>query len=590
MNTKWLFKDAPNLETVDALKKEMNVSEVVAYMLVQRGITDFDAAKSFFRGSLKALHDPFLMKGMDRAVARVNKAIAEEEKILIYGDYDVDGTTAIALVYGFLSQYTSNIAYYIPDRYDEGYGVSEKGIKNAKKEGYSLVITLDCGIKANEKVDLANSLAIDMIICDHHTPGNEIPNAIVLDPKRKDCEYPYKELSGCGVGFKLLQGLTSANQWDEVELFKTLDLLAISIAADLVPVTGENRLLSQYGLKQLNQHTRLGIDVMLNLAKKEKPLSFTDIVFTIAPRINAAGRIDDAKKAVKLLTSQDKEEVRSIAKEIQEFNDERKALDKEITEHALEKIAADNQYTDKCTTVVYDHTWHKGVIGIVASRLIEKHYRPTIVMTQAEDGETWTGSARSIKGIDMYEVLDKCSAFLEKFGGHYYAAGLTLKTEHLSRFENAFEKEVQKRIGSETLIPEQIIEKELPFNQLFNIAESIYELPRLMRVLKQFEPHGPENMKPLFVARNVYAHDAKLLKGEHLKMKVYQPDFQKHIDAIFFKSPTSLAIVQNGPFDMVFTLEENTFRGKTTPQLMVKDLRPTDADFENINEYAVNLK
>jgi len=574
MNTKWLIKDAPNLTQVEALKKEMNVSEVVAYMLVQRGITEFDAARSFFRGTLKELHDPFLMKDMDKAVDRINKALENDEKIMIYGDYDVDGTTAVSLVYSYLAKHTSSITYYIPDRYEEGYGLSEKGIRIAHKEGFSLVITLDCGIKANDKVDLANSLGVDVIICDHHTPGEELPAAIVLDPKRKDCAYPYKELSGCGVGFKLIQALIQKNQWDESELLTNLDLLAISIAADIVPVTGENRILAQYGLKQLNENTRFGIDIMLNLAKKEKPLSFTDIVFTIAPRINAAGRIDDAKKAVKLLTSSDQKEVREIAQTIHDYNEERRVLDKEITEHALANIEADPTFKNKCTTVVYHEDWHKGVIGIVASRLIEKYYRPTIVLTQSEDGETWTGSARSIKGVNIYDILENCSETLEKFGGHYFAAGLTLKSERLQSFIECFETEVQKVIGSESLIPEQIIERELPFDSLFNMGESIFEVPRLMRVLKQFEPHGPENMKPLFVARNVYAHDAKLLKDEHLKMKVYQPDFQKHIEAIFFKRPEALEIVQQGPFDMVFTLEENQFRGRTTPQLMVKDIRP----------------
>ncbi len=574
MNTKWLIKDAPDALQVEKLKNEMNVSEVVAYMLVQRGITEFDDAKSFFRATLKELHDPFLMKDMERAVERVNIALKEGQKILIYGDYDVDGTTAISIVYGYLSQFTSSIAYYIPDRYEEGYGVSEKGIRNAHENDFSLIITLDCGIKANEKVDLANSLGIDMIICDHHTPGKELPDCIVLDPKREDCNYPYKELSGAGVGFKLLQALVQTNDWDEKELFENLDLLAISIAADIVPVTGENRLLAQYGLKQLNEKTRPGIDIMLNLAKKEKPLTLTDIVFTIAPRINAAGRIDDARKSVVLLTSNDKVELRQIAQTIHDFNEERRLLDKEITEHALSIVENNSSFQDKCTTVVYHETWHKGVIGIVASRLIESYYRPTIVLTQSEDGETWTGSARSIKGVNIYDVLEKCSDTLEQFGGHYFAAGMTLKNEQLELFVNRFDEEVRKVIGSESLIPEQIIEKELSFENLFNLGESVFEVPRLMRVLNQFEPHGPDNMKPLFLAKNVYAHDAKLLKDVHLKMKVYQPNFQKHIEAISFKNPEALQIVQDGPFDMVFTLEVNQFKGRTTPQLMVKDIRP----------------
>ena len=575
MNKKWLIKEAPNAIQVEQLKNELNVSEVVAYMLVQRGITNDEAARSFFRGTLEELHDPYLMKDMDRAVKRVNKALKENEKILVYGDYDVDGTTAVSVVYSLLSKHTSSIDYYIPDRYGEGYGVSEKGVRTAHKEGFTLMITLDCGIKANEQVDLANSLGIDVIICDHHTPGEELPKAIVLDPKRKDCKYPYKELSGCGVGFKLLQALTETNHWDKEELFSNLDLLAISIGADIVPVTGENRLLTQYGLKQINgsDNSRLGIEIMLNLAKKEKPLTLTDVVFTIAPRINAAGRIDDAKKVVKLLTSDDETEVRTIAKTIHDFNDERKKLDKKITEEALAIVENDPDFEGKCTTVVYGESWHKGVIGIVASRLIEKYYRPTIVLTQSADGETWTGSARSIKDIDIYELLENCKEHLEKFGGHVAAAGMTLKNEKLQDFIDCFEKEAAKIIKNETLIPEQIVEKDLAFNQVFMEAESILESPRLLRVLKQFEPHGPGNMKPCFLAKNVFSHDAKLLKGEHLKMKVYQPEFRKHIDAIYFNSPESLELVTQGSFDMVYTLDENQFRGRTTPQIMVKDIR-----------------
>jgi single-stranded-DNA-specific exonuclease len=580
MNTKWLIKDAPDALQVETLKNEMNVTEVVAYMLVQRGITEFDDAKSFFRASLKELHDPFLMKDMDRAVERINIALEEGQKIMIYGDYDVDGTTAISVVYGYLSQMTDLIAYYIPDRYKEGYGVSEIGIRSAHENGFSLIITLDCGIKANEKADLANSLGIDMIICDHHTPGKELPDAIVLDPKRADCNYPYKELSGCGVGFKLMQALAITNDWDQSVLFQNLDLLAISIAADIVPITGENRLLAQYGLKQLNENTRPGIDILLTLAKREKPLTLTDIVFTIAPRINAAGRIDDAKKAVVLMTSNDETELREIAKTIHEFNEERRILDKEITEHALSIVEENSSFQDKCTTVVFHETWHKGVIGIVASRLIENYYRPTIVLTQSEDGKTWTGSARSIKGVNIYDMLEKCSAHLGRFGGHYFAAGMTLKNEQLQDFIQCFDDEVRKIIGSESLIPEQIIEKELAFENLFNRGESIFEVPRLMRVLRQFEPHGPDNMKPLFLAKNVFAHDAKLLKDVHLKMKVYQPNFQKHIEAIYFKSPEALKIVQDGPFDMVFTLEVNQFKGRTTPQLMVKDIRKSVGSLE----------
>lgn len=576
MIKKWLIKDQPDIVQVEKLKSELGVSEVVAYLLVQRGITTFDESKAFFRGTLAELHNPFLMKDMEKAVKRVNNALENKEKILIYGDYDVDGTTSVSLVYSFLSQYTSSIEYYIPNRYKEGYGVSEAGVNYAKENDFSLVITLDCGIKANEMVDLANSHGIDFIICDHHTPGEELPNAIVLDPKREDCAYPYKGLSGCGVGFKLMQALTETNAWEEGPLFDNLDLLAISIGADIVPVTGENRLLAQYGLKHINESPklRIGLDVMLNLAKKEKPLTLTDVVFTIAPRINAAGRMDDAKAAVELLISDDDTKARTIAKEIQQLNDERKELDKQITEEALAIIKKDTSFSHKCTTVVCQKDWHKGVLGIVASRLIENHYRPTIVLTLSDDG-TWTGSARSIEDVNIYNALKACEDEMIKFGGHNAAAGLSIKEENIERFKQRFDEEVRKLLNPESLIPEILVEKELPFNELFTTGDSIDSVPRLMRVLQQFEPHGPENMKPRFIARNVFAQNPRLLKGEHLKMKVFQPDFKRYIDAIYFFAPDALDMVNNRPFDMVFTLNTNEFRGKSTPQLMVKDLRPT---------------
>ncbi|MBW7868913.1 MAG: single-stranded-DNA-specific exonuclease RecJ [Brumimicrobium sp.] len=574
MKKKWLIKEAPDLQQVQKLKNELKLEEVIAYLLIQRGITDYENMRVFFRGTLQELHDPFLMLHMKEAVQRVNKALLDKEKILIYGDYDVDGTTAVTMMYSFLSKHTSNLDYYIPDRYKEGYGVSEQGIHFAKDNGFSLIITLDCGIKANEQADLAKSLGIDMIVCDHHTPGEVLPAAIVLDPKQKNCEYPYKELSGCGVGFKLLQALSMENKWDMKELFSYLDLLAISIGADIVPVTGENRLLAQHGLKTLNQNTRLSIDWMLKLAKKEKPLTLTDVVFTIAPRINAAGRLEDAKSVVELLSSNDEEKIKDIAQKIQDLNDERRSLDKATTQEALEIIKEQKDFEKKVTTVVYKEDWHKGVIGIVASRLIENYYRPTIVLTQSEDGNFWTGSARSIDEINIYEVLNKCKETLEQFGGHFHAAGLTLTAKNLPRFLEKFEQEVSKIVGDDDLIEEQLIERELKFNELFTMGESVTQIPRLMRVLSQFEPYGPDNMRPLFLAKNVYARNIKILKDEHLKMEVFQPDFQKPIDAIFFNNSSIYEAIRDTPFDMVFTLEENQFRGRSTPQLMIKDIRP----------------
>lgn len=576
MRKRWLIKDPPNSALVEKIKEKFKVSKVVAHLLVQRGITTKEDIDSFFRGSLKELHDPFLMKNMEEAVSRVNKALKEGERILIYGDYDVDGTTAVAMMYKFLSAHTSKINYYIPNRYNEGYGVSEKGIQFAKDSGATLIITLDCGIKANEMIDLANSYGIDTIICDHHTPGDVVPDAIVLNPKQEDCSYPYKELSGCGVGFKLLQALTMINEgWEKEELFDYLDLLAISIGADIVPVTGENRLLAQHGLKKLNKNTRFSLDYMLSLAQKAKPLTLTDVVFTIAPRINAAGRLDDANVIVKLFTSDDKDEIKMIADEIHELNEERRRVDKQTTEEAMLQILEDAESSERYTTVVYDENWHKGVVGIVASRLIESYYRPTIVLTLSEDKKTWTGSGRSIDAVNIYEVLEDCSHTLEKFGGHFHAAGLSIPVDKLYEFIDSFEEQVKVRVEKEDLIEEQVVERELKFNELFNVGESIREVPRLMRVLEQFEPYGPENMKPLFLATNVYAMNPKLLKDEHLKMEVLQPDFQQPIEAIYFRAPESLEIVKDEQlFDIVFTLEVNQFRGKRTPQLVIKDIRP----------------
>lgn len=575
MRKKWLVKDAPDPEIVERLKHEMNVSEIVAHMLVQRDIWEFKAAKHFFRGTLDKMHDPFLMKNMEAAVNRLQQALEEGEKILVYGDYDVDGTTAVSLFYGFLSQHTKAIDFYIPDRYKEGYGVSMAGIEYAHENDFGLIVTLDCGIKALEPIDTATSYGIDVIICDHHTPGEELPKAIVLDPKQEGCEYPYKELSGCGVGFKLLMGLCKELGFDEEPLLENLDLLAISIGADIVPVTGENRLLAQYGLAQLNKQPREGIDIMLKLAKKERPLTLTDVVFTIAPRINAAGRLGDAKEAVRLLIADGSRDLRELAVSIHDANEERKTIDKMITAEALSIIDEDQTHDEKVTNLVYKKGWHKGVIGIVASRIIESYYRPTIVLTQPEEGDEWTGSARSIKGVNIYDVLEDCQHLLERFGGHFYAAGLSLKEENLEEFKKCFDDAVRKRLKSETLIPEQILEKEISFNSVFTQGESIHEVPRLKRILKQFEPHGPGNMKPVFLSKNVYVKDAKLLKGQHLKMTLVEPGHDKPIAAIAFSFPEAFDIAQQGPVDIVYTLEENQFRGRTTLQLNVKDLRPT---------------
>ncbi len=574
MKKKWLVKDAPEDQVVQELKAEMNVSEVVAYMLVQRGITTFEDAKHFFRGSLSSLHDPFLMKNMEVALHRLKKAIDRGENILVYGDYDVDGTTSVALFYGFLKEQTAAIEYYIPDRYSEGYGLSRQGIDFACDNDVTLIVTLDCGIKAVENCSYASKNGIDIIICDHHTPGEELPEAIVLDPKQMGCNYPYKELSGCGVGFKLLSALVEDQPKETDRLHAFLDLLAISIGADIVDVTGENRVLCRFGLEQLNTNTRPGIAQLLKLAKKEKPLTLTDVVFTIAPRINAAGRMGDAKQAVALLLAEDHDEITDLASAIHRDNDKRKTIDQEMTVEALDQIEKDPDHQEQVTNLVYDPDWHKGVVGIVASRVMEHYYRPTIVLTQSGDQQEWTGSARSIEGVNMYEVLEACADLLLRFGGHYFAAGLTVLPENLNTFQRRFDNAVRERLQPEMLIPEQLVERELSFTELFHNGESVHEVPRLKRILKQFEPHGPGNMKPVFVSRNLYARNIKLLKSKHVKMQLVEPGHDRLIQAIAFSFPELYDWALDGPIDVVYTLEENQFRGRTTLQLNVKDARP----------------
>ena len=575
MQKKWLIKDAPNLELIEQLQHELKVERIVAQMLVNRGIKTYEEAKQFFRPSLTDLHDPFLMKNMEKAVERLQKAVKNKEKVLIYGDYDVDGTTAVALMFGFLKSYLNECAYYIPDRYKEGYGISEKGVQFAKENGFTLMIALDCGIKAVEEAELAKSLGIDLIICDHHTPGEILPDAIVLDPKQEDCNYPYNELSGCGVGFKLLTGFATKANIDFADLAEHLDLLAISIGADIVPITGENRTLCALGLEKLNKTPRLGLEKLLNLAKKELPLTLTNVVFIIAPRINAAGRMGDAKTAVELLTESNSETTTDLAKEIHHANEARKLTDEEITAEAIEMLEQEENHNEKCTNVVFQKGWHKGVIGIVASRIIETYYRPTIVFTQPEGADLLTGSARSIKGINIYDVLDSCSDLIANFGGHYYAAGLSILPENYSAFCNRFNREVEKIIDDETLIPEQILESELTFDEIFPIGESLYGVPRIKRIINQFEPHGPGNMKPVFLSQNVYVREAKLLKGLHLKLKLYQPSSRAAIDAILFNRPDAYEIATSGEaIKIVYTMEVNEWRDKKMLQFNLKDIRP----------------
>ena len=537
---------------------------LVAHLLLQRGITSYDEAKRFFRPALSDLHDPFLMKDMNLAVERIERAMASGETMLVYGDYDVDGTTAVALLYSYLIESYPNVATYIPDRYTEGYGVSKKGIDFADDNGVTLIIALDCGIKALEQVAYAKEKGIDFIICDHHRPGPKLPEACaVLDPKREDCSYPYKELCGCGVGFKLIQALASRDGTSISQLVPYLDLVATAIGADIVPITGENRVLAFYGLQVMNKNPRYGFKALINQIKKTT-LSITDVVFIIAPRINAAGRMEHGQYAVNLLTATSLESAQEQAGKIEQFNLDRRGLDQEITEVALQQIV-ENQEQERFTSVVFDAEWHKGVIGIVASRLTETYYRPTVVFTKS--GDKLAASVRSVKGFDVYEALQGCSDYIEQFGGHKYAAGLTLLEEEFENFKAQFEKVVATTIDPKLLTPELTIDSKIQWQQL---------TPKLLRILNQFAPFGPGNMRPVFMAEGL--RDTGYAKGvgegeKHLKVQLTQNGL-KPIGAIGFNLGDKLSLVKGGnSLEAVFTLEENEWNGTVSLQLKLKDIR-----------------
>ena len=571
MQKRWFVRTPQDSTTVEEFRSELKVDSVVAELLLQRGIDSFQKAEAFFRPKLEHLHDPFLMKDMDKAVSRLLSAIEKQEKVLLYGDYDVDGTTAVALLYQLLGDHLDHLEYYIPDRYSEGYGVSSLGIAHAKEQKTDLIITLDCGIKAIDRIAEARAAGIDVIVCDHHRPGNEIPEAVVLDPKRSDCEYPFDELCGCGVGFKLMQALFQRQRWDMEVLWNQLDLMALSIGADLVPVTGENRVLAMLGLARLNRSPRMAFKEMLVLANRTFPVTLTDVVFTIAPRINAAGRLRSGKYAVQLMVSENQQEILNLAQEINQDNLERRELDKGITEEALQML--ESYPKERSTNVVYHPDWHKGVVGIVASRIIEKSYKPTIVLTKS-NGEI-TGSARSVQGFDVHEAIEKCAHLLDKFGGHMYAAGLTMQEENVHEFMTKFEAVVSERIAPELLIPEEKIDLELSFDQIFRKEENRLKIPKIKRILRQFEPHGPENMKPVFVSKNVFSTDLRVLKDTHLKLSVTQPETDVIVEAIAFNLAEKEEDVASGmPFDVAYTLEINRWRDRETLQLNVKDIRP----------------
>lgn len=561
---RWTIKSKPEKEKVQALQNALSVDKTIATLLVQRGIETYEQAKTFFRPTLEDLHNPYLMKDMDKAVSRIEKAVANNENILVFGDYDVDGTTAVSLVSSYLRSYYPNVATYIPDRYNEGYGISYIGIDYAEDNDVSLIIALDCGIKSIDHVNYAKAKNIDFIICDHHRPGDSLPDAMaVLDPKRADCSYPYDELCGCGVGFKLIQALAENRKQTIEDLLPYLDLVATAIAADIVPITGENRVLAKFGLEVINTNPRPGIKALIQNVKK-KVLTITDVVFIIAPRINAAGRVKHGNEAVALLTEYNLEQAEQFASEIEGYNSDRKDLDKQITKEALLQIE-DNNETERFSTVVYQENWHKGVIGIVASRLVENYYRPTIVFTKS--GDKLAASARSVKDFDVYNALEACSEHLVQFGGHMYAAGMTLKEENYQNFKNAFEEEVKNTIHPDLLIPEISVDLELDFSDINE---------KFMRILKQFEPFGPENMTPVFMSKNVVDSGyAKTLgnDAEHLKVFVKQ-NHSPNFNAIGFGLGKKIDIVKNkNPFDAVYVVEENEWNGNVSLQLQLRDIR-----------------
>ncbi|NTW31484.1 MAG: single-stranded-DNA-specific exonuclease RecJ [Bacteroidetes bacterium] len=587
MEKRWVIKEKGDALFVKSLSKELNISTVLSNLLVQRGIKTFEEAKAFFRPEISQLHDPFLMKDMDKAIVRIENAIKKNEKILVYGDYDVDGTSAVALVYSFFNKSaiggckSENIDFYIPDRYIEGYGISIIGIDYAVNNGFNLIIALDCGIKAVEQIQYAKEKGVEFIICDHHRPGEKIPEAVaVLDPKQSDCNYPFKELSGCGIGFKLIQAYSIKNNIPFSDLIQYLDLVVVSIASDIVPVTGENRILSYFGLKQINSNPRPGIEAILTfsaikkldstMATEEKVfsriLNINDLVFLVGPRINAAGRIEDGRNAVKLLICEDATSAMEVALHINVNNTERRSLDTSITQLAIEMIQSDALHSDRKTTVVYSPEWHKGVVGIVASRLTENYYRPTIVLTQSNG--LITGSARSVKDFDIYDAIDSCSDLLEHFGGHKYAAGLSFKPENLEAFRDKFEKVVSETITDEMLIPEVEIDAEIELTEISS---------KFFKILQQFAPFGPGNMCPVFLTKGLVDRgSARIVGTTHLRFSVIYPGiYNPEYNAIAFgQSHYFNDVISGKPFSLCYHIDENEWNGNVSLQLMVKDIKP----------------
>ncbi|MGL4993558.1 MAG: single-stranded-DNA-specific exonuclease RecJ [Bacteroidales bacterium] len=567
---KYLTPGSELLGNTDSMAHDLGISPVLCKLLQQREITTTDQAKRFFRPQLQDLHDPFLMQDMDKAVARLNLAMGRKEKILIYGDYDVDGTTSVALVYKFLRSYYSNLDYYIPDRTDEGYGVSYKGIDYAYESDVKLIIVLDCGIKANEKISYAKRKGIDFIICDHHKPDPELPEAVaILDPKREDASYPFNHLSACGVGFKFMQAFAIDNNIEFSALYPLLELVAVSIAADLVPIVGENRILAYYGLKQLNTNASIGLRAIIeSCGINDRELALSDVIFKIGPRLNASGRMQCGKEAVDLLISKDMNQAREICETLNGYNEMRRELDKNVTEEANAILDNCKNLESRRAIVIYNERWHKGVIGIVASRLTELYYRPAVVLTLSNG--LATGSARSIQGVDIYKGLEACRDLLENFGGHPFAAGLSMKEENVEEFTTRFENFIAENIKPTQLIPQQDIDAVINFSDI---------TPKFFRVLKQFAPFGPNNQKPVFCTKRVYDYGTSRLVGrdqEHLKLELIDTNSENIMNAIAFGQYEHNDYIKGlNPFDIIYTIEENNYNGNSYIQLLIKEIRPS---------------
>jgi single-stranded-DNA-specific exonuclease len=564
---RWTLKEA-DVDWTQSLSESLKIHPVLCRMLASRGIRNFQEAKDFFRTDETHLLNPFLMKGMQKSIDRIHQAITNNEKILIYGDYDVDGTTSVAVVYQFFKTIIKSnltIEYYIPHRFSEGYGVSQKGIDYAIEHNFKLIITLDCGIKSIDLVEYANQKNIDTIISDHHLPGEILPNAFaILNPKQPDCPYPYKELCGCGIGYKIISAYAAQYNIDQEIVNYHLDLVATAIAADIVPITGENRTLCVLGLQKANQKPSVPLQALKTISKLEKEFTITDLVFIIAPRVNAAGRMDDAKKAVELFIESDVEKAKELASILQEDNNDRKDIDRMTTLEALDMIAEKEEFKNRKSTVVYQENWHKGIVGIVASRIIEHHYKPTIVLTLS-NGKI-TGSARSIKGFNMFEGLNQCADYLENYGGHYFAAGLTMKEENLESFKLRFDEVVKANVPDELFFPEIEVDAEINFN---DINENF------LKILNQFAPHGPENMKPIFMTKHVmdYQGFSTIVKEKHVRFVVYQ-NGSKTINGIGFNMAEKMDVIKSRhSFEILYHIEENTWNGNTSIQLKVIDIR-----------------